>query len=189
VRARPQKPASAVEAPLPPDELIRPWRTATIVASLIAAVELVLLVAGGALLLARPLSHVLTRHAHAAAVAHTKKEKAKPAPAAKPHPKPRPVARPTLARSKTPVAVLNGNGRNGAAASEASKLHHLGYPISSTANARRQDYATSVVLYRPGFAAEGKRLARDLGVKVVGPLDGITAAALHGGKLAVIVGA
>jgi hypothetical protein len=87
------------------------------------------------------------------------------------------------------VAVLNGNGRNGAAAAEAARLHGLGYRIASTTNARRQDYATSVVLYRPGFAAEGERLAHDLGVKVVGPLDGISRAALHGGKLAVIVGA
>ena len=176
-----------MEAPLPPDELIRPWRTATIVASLIAAVELVLLLAGSALLLAKPLSHALMRHAHHAAVVSPAK-KAKAPPAAKPHPKPRPVAKPTLARSKTSIAVLNGNGRNGAAAAEASRLHGLGYPIASTGNARRQDYATSVVLYRRGFAAEGKRLARDLGVKVVGPLDGIAPSALHGGKLAVIVG-
>jgi hypothetical protein len=179
-----------VDAPLPPDELVRPWRTATIVASLIAAVELVLLLAGAALLLAKPLSHVLMQHAHhAAAATTTRKAKARPAAAAKPHPKARPVAKPTLARGKTSIAVLNGNGRNGAAAAEASRLHRLGYPIASTGNARRQDYATSVVLYRPGFAAEGKRLARDLRVKVVGPLDGIAPSALHGGKLAVIVGA
>jgi molybdopterin-guanine dinucleotide biosynthesis protein A len=44
-------------------------------------------------------------------------------------------------------------------------------------------------MYRPGYRAEGQRLAKDLGVKVVGPLDGISAAALHGGELAVVVGA
>jgi len=177
-----------VEAPLPPDELIRPWRTATIVASLIAAVELVLLLAGAALLLAKPLSHALMRHAHSAAVVTPAKKTKAPA-AAKPHPKPHPVAKPTLARSKTSVAVLNGNGRDGAAAAEASRLHGLGYPIASTGNARRQDYATSVVLYRPGYQAEGARLARDLDVKVVGPLDGMTRKALHGGELAIILGA
>jgi hypothetical protein len=177
-----------VEAPLSPDQLIRPWRMATIVASLVAAVELVLLLGAGAILLAKPLSHALTRHAHASVAASTAAKKDKPKPAAA-KPRPAPVARPKLARSKLEIAVLNGNGQNGAAAAEAARLHGLGYRIASTGNARRQDYATSVVLYRRGFAAEGARLAHDLGVKVVGPLDGMTAAGLHGGQLAVIVGA
>ena len=85
--------------------------------------------------------------------------------------------------------VFNGNGVNGAAGSTAAHLHGLGYPIAGTANASRQDYATSVVMYRPGFRAEGLRLANEMGVKVVGPLDGIGGAALYGGDLAVIVGA
>ena len=45
-----------------------------------------------------------------------------------------------------------------------------------------------VVMDRPGFRAEGMRLAHDLGIKVVGPLDGIHAGALDGGQLALIVG-
>lgn len=44
-------------------------------------------------------------------------------------------------------------------------------------------------MYVPGYRAEGIRLAKDLGVKVVGPLDGIGENGLHGGQLAVIVGA
>ena len=59
------------------------------------------------------------------------------------------------------------------AASQASATRSPAPP-----NAHRQDYATSVVMYRPGFRAEGLRLASDLGVKVVGPLDGIAASAL-----------
>ena len=43
-------------------------------------------------------------------------------------------------------------------------------------------------MYRPGFRAEGLRLARDMHVKVVGPLDGLKRSALHGGQLAVILG-
>ena len=36
-----------MDAPLPsPDALVRPWRTATLVASLVAAIELVLLIWG-----------------------------------------------------------------------------------------------------------------------------------------------
>ena len=44
-------------------------------------------------------------------------------------------------------------------------------------------------MYVPGFQAEGARLARDLHVKVVGPLDGMRPSALHGGQLAVVLGA
>jgi hypothetical protein len=67
-------------------------------------------------------------------------------------------------------------------------LHGLGYQIAATTDARRHDYATSVVMYVPGFRAEGERLARDLHVKVVGPLDGMRRSALHGGQLAVVLG-
>jgi len=53
-----------MDAPLPaPEMLIRPWRTATLVASLVAAVELVLLLIAAVLLLAKPLSHAMQRHA------------------------------------------------------------------------------------------------------------------------------
>jgi LytR cell envelope-related transcriptional attenuator len=87
------------------------------------------------------------------------------------------------------VMVFNGNGRAGAAGTAASTLHSLGYPIAGTANARRQDYATTVVMYRPGYRAEGLRLAHDLHAKVVAPLDGIHPGALGGGELAVVLGA
>ena len=96
---------------------------------------------------------------------------------------------PKLARSKTAVAVLNGNGRNRAAATAAGRLRTLGYRIASTANAHRQDYATTVVLYKAGFEPEAARLAHDLGVKVIGPLDGMGGSQLHGGELALILGA
>jgi hypothetical protein len=44
-------------------------------------------------------------------------------------------------------------------------------------------------MYRRGYEAEGRRLARDLHVKVVGPLDGLKTSALHGAQLAVVLGA
>ncbi len=44
-------------------------------------------------------------------------------------------------------------------------------------------------MYARGYEAEGLRLARDLHVQVVGPLDGLKPSALHGGKLAVVLGA
>ena len=169
-----------------PQDLVRPWRRATLVASAIAALELVLLVAGGAFLLAKPLAHLIRDHAkpaptkaaHVTRTTAAKPIKAQAAPLAKPRP-----------RSHVKVMVFNGNGQEGAAGSAASKLQSLGYTISGTANAKRQDYATTVVMYRPGFRAEGMRLAKDIGSKVVGPLDGFRTRALDGGDVAVIVGA
>src|SRR5205085_2744495 len=67
----------AMDAPLlAPDALIRPWRTATLVASLVAALELVLLIGLAMVLLAKPLSHAMQRHATAAAVAPDEKHAA-----------------------------------------------------------------------------------------------------------------
>jgi LytR cell envelope-related transcriptional attenuator len=159
-----------VDAPLPaPDSLIRPWRTATLVASLVAAVELILLLGAGALILAKPFSRIVRHHAEAALKVV--------------------AALPKLTRSDTGVFVLNGNGRSGAAAGEARKLSAFGYRVPAMGNAKRQDYANTVVMYRPGYAAEAQRLARDLHVKIVGPLDGLKPRALHGGQLAILLGA
>jgi hypothetical protein len=44
-------------------------------------------------------------------------------------------------------------------------------------------------MYRRGYEGEGARLARDLHVKIVGPLDGLSVKALHGGQLAIVLGA
>jgi hypothetical protein len=179
-----------VDAPfLTPQDLVRPWRRATVVASAVAAVELVLLLALGAMLIAKPLSHAIEQHAIATAARPAATVSAPPkkvvaaihrmhAPAGK--------ARP---RGHLRIMVLNGNGRSGAAGSTAGRLQHLGYKISGTANAHRQDYASSVVMYSAGYRSEGIRLGKDLGVKVVAPLDGVGRSALHGGQLVVIVGA
>jgi hypothetical protein len=161
------------------------WRRATIVASTVAALELILLLGVGALVLAKPIAHAIRQHA-AASATHTATHAA-PAPA--PVKRTPPPAKPKLARAQTHVLVLNGNGRAGVAHTAATKLQSLGYRIAGAANAKRQDYATTVVMYAPGYAPEGQRLARDLGAKVVGPLDGVQRNALHGGQLAVILGA
>jgi hypothetical protein len=63
-----------------------------------------------------------------------------------------------------------------------------GYRISSVGNAGQQNYPQSIVMYRTGFAGEGARLARDLGIKVVGPLDGMRARQLAGAHAVVILG-
>jgi hypothetical protein len=45
-----------------------------------------------------------------------------------------------------------------------------------------------VVMYRPGYAAEGARLARDMRVRVVRPLDGMRPSQLLGAHVVLIVG-
>ena len=43
-------------------------------------------------------------------------------------------------------------------------------------------------MFRPGFRGEALRLARDLHLKVVGPLDGLKPKQLLGAQVAVVLG-
>jgi hypothetical protein len=175
-----------VDHPLPPpvDAIVRPWRTAAFVAAAIATVELLLLVVVGGALLAKPDA---PGRAHAAkpkgGAASEAPSNAKPA-----KPKAQTPAAPALARTRVEVLVLNGNGVQGAAAAAAAKVERRGYRIGEVTNAPRMDYVRSVVMYRTGFAAEAQRLARDIGVGIVGPLDGIRPGRLHGAHAVVVVG-
>jgi hypothetical protein len=172
-----------VDHPLGPlDSVVRPWRTAAYVAAGIAAVELVLLlvIGGGALVEAASARLQLEARDHALA-----------APAASRRPtvrKPDPAPAAKLARSRTVVLVLNGNGRTGAAAAAASRVRHEGYRIGRVGNAARTDFSRSLVMYRPGFEGEGRRLAKDLGVTQVGPLDGMRAEQLGRAHAVFILG-
>ena len=86
------------------------------------------------------------------------------------------------------VLVLNGNGRQGAAAAEAAIVRGHGYKIGAVGNAAKTGYGPSVVMYRAGFRGEALRLAHDLRVKIVGPLDGLRPAALRRSHVVVVVG-
>jgi LytR cell envelope-related transcriptional attenuator len=158
-----------VDHPLPaPDALVRPWRTAAYVAVAIAAVELLLLlVIGGGKLAGWATDRMqLAARERVAAPIH----KRQVGPAASRRRAPAPAAK--RPRSKTVVLVLNGNGRTGAAASAASRVESRGYKIGDVTNAPEL-VPRSIVMYKPGFAGEGRRLAKDLGVKLVTPLDGM----------------
>ena len=165
------------------DRLIRPWRTAALVAGAVAAIELlVLVVVGGALIAkpstasgVRPVAKVATAKASHTVTAAKIRHAAVPAA--------------HLARAKVSVLVLNGNGRHGAAASAASRVSRRGYRIQAVANAPRSDFTRNLVMYRKGFEGEGRRLARDLGIRIVGPLDGLRTSQLHGAHTVVVVGA
>ena len=165
------------------DRLIRPWRTAALVAAAVAAVELLVLVVVGGALIAKPSTGPSARHV---AKATTAKASHKTAVVKAPR-TPSPAAH--LARRKVTVLVLNGNGRQGAAASTASRVSRRGYRIGGVANAPRSDFTRSLVMYRKGFEGEGRRLARDLGIRIVGPLDGLRTSQLHGAHAVVVVGA
>ena len=62
-----------------------------------------------------------------------------------------------------------------------------GYKVGLVGNAHG-GYGRSVVIYRGIFRREAVRLAHDLGIVLVSPLDGLRARSLHGAQLAVIVG-
>lgn len=167
-----------------PAELVRPWRTATLVLTGIAALELILLLGTGAVLLGRQLAPRVAG-THATKKAATSKAHYVPVRI----PKPQPIGVPKLSRRETTVLVVNGNGRAGAAGAEAAAVRAKGYPVSHVGNAQRSDYPRSLVMYRPGYRAEAYRLARDLRIRTVTPLDGVRPRGLGRARLAVIVGA
>ncbi len=167
-----------------PDALVRPWRLAAYVAGAVAVAELlILLVIGGGALVGTISDRVQ--------LAATERALAPPAPArqAAATRKRTPVPAAKAPRGRTVVMVLNGNGRTGAAASAASRVRGRGYRIGTVGNAPSTDYARSLVMYKPGFAGEGHRLAKDLRVTQIGPLDGIRAAELGRAQLVFILGA
>ena len=156
---------------------VRPWRTAAVVASAVAAVELLVLLVIGVALLAKPVAE----HVKEAAVARA---------LAPPVHKPKvvPLGAPRLERSETAVLILNGNGRTGAASTAADRVRGKGYQVASVGDAPRRDYARSLIMFRPGFAPEAHRLAKDLKIRIVGPLDGLRPAALQGAHTVLVLG-
>jgi hypothetical protein len=156
------------------------WRGATLVVGAIAAVELLALIGVIAL-------HFAPKHAVARSAAPTKVQHARPVVRATKR-----VAavrsQPLRARSGVHVLVLNGNGAQGAASTEAARLQSAGYRIGGAENAQRHNYARSMVLYVPGWVKEARRLARDAGIKLVAPVDGLTPAKLKASQAVVILG-
>jgi len=165
-----------------PEALVRPWRTAAYIAGAVALVELFLLLVIGGGALVQAVSDRIQLEAQERALAPTSApSKRTKRPAAQ-------VPATKLSRARTTVLVLNGNGRTGAAAAAASRVRSRGYRIGKVGNAPRSDFSRSMVMYRPGFAGEGHRLGRDLGVKLVGPLDGMRVRDLRSAQVVFILG-
>ncbi len=167
----------ALPNPSGPSRHSHPWRTIAVVATGIAMLELVGLMIVAIALLAKPVLHHAQSEARAAAAKPAAK---KPAAA--------PKVGPLLPRRLVSVTVLNGNGVSGAAASEASRVRARGYTVGVVGNAPHGSYGQTVVMYRSARRGEALRLARDLQIRRVSPLDGLRRRDLKGAKLAVIVG-
>ena len=167
-----------------------PWRTATLVAAAIAAVELIGLIAIGGFVVAHPFRHhakpaaaaAATVVHHAAPVVHRvvapipKKDRVGPI-----------TSHPLRPRASVRVLVLNANGVQGAAHAEAARLQGLGYAIGGASNAPSHHYARSMVMFIPGYLKEARRLARETGIRLVAPVDGLSRSALSGSRLVVLL--
>ena len=156
---------------------VRPWRTATVLIAAVAAIELVLLIVIGGALLAKP--DPVGRRATAKAPAVTAKKHVATGGARRAGGAPATEGARGRAQRQRPAGCRGGRG-----------IARLGprLPPGAVGNAPRQDYPQSIVMYRRGFEGEGRRLARDLGVKVVGPLDGMRPGQLHGAHAVFILG-
>jgi hypothetical protein len=157
-------------------DLVRPWRRATIAVGAIAAVEFVVLAGIAVALLGNPLANHLRESAAAAAA--PRKRTALPA---------APSRKALLARGDVSVMVLNANGQAGAAHGAADRIGAHGYLVGNVGNAQETSPRT-LIMYRPGYAAEGVRLGRDLHVRLVRPLDGLRPSQLLGSHLVLILG-
>jgi hypothetical protein len=165
-----------------------PWRNAAFVAATVATVELAILLVVGIFLFGKFFAGEVEKATDPVTVAREAVERVREAApagsgagggAAEPE---------LLPKRQTSVLVLNGNGQSGAAAVMAERVRGKKYLIAGTGNAPRTDFRRSLVMYRPGFRGEAKRLASDLGIRRVSPLDGLRARDLQGAHLAFVVG-
>jgi LytR cell envelope-related transcriptional attenuator len=164
----------------------QPWRSAALIATSVAAVELFVLVVVGLVVFGKFLHGQVDRATDPMAVAQeaVARETAETTKTAGAQGQTR---RPMLDRRETSVIVLNGNGVAGAAATMAERVHARSYTIAGSDNAPRP-VNRSAVMYRPGYDREARRLARDFRIRRISPLDGLRVRQLQGAQLALIIG-
>jgi hypothetical protein len=164
----------------------QPWRNAAFIAATVATVELAILLVVGIVVFGKFFAGEVEKASDPVAVTQAAVEREKAAAPSNGNGQSR--EKPLLQRGKTSVIVLNGNGLSGAAATAAEDVRAKNYLIAGTGNAPRTDFTRSVIMYRPGFEGEARRLARDIGVRRVSPLDGIRKRDLQGAHIALIIG-
>ncbi len=107
-----------------------------------------------------------------------------------PSSKPAPVAKaasppPTIPPSSLTVAVRNGSGKAGQAASAAAGLQADGFKVSGTGDAPNFQYGSSQVDYGSGAGAQAKAVAAD----ILGGAKAVPSPALAAGGVELITGA
>jgi LytR cell envelope-related transcriptional attenuator len=162
---------------------VRNWRTAALVAAAVALLELLVLLAVAVAAFGLPFAAERKARLMGERGVRSGLEVAAPVKQGRRSP---PAA--ALPRSETSVVVLNGNGVPGAADLASRRVQQFRYAVTGAANAPRSDFARTLVMFRPGFEGEARRLARDLGVRRVTPLDGMRASQLMGAHVALILG-
>ena len=139
----------------------QPWRNAAFIAATVATVELAILLVVGIIASASS-SPARSRRRAIRSPSRRRRSSARRRPL-RSNDNGQPQAKPLIPRRQTSVIVLNGNGISGAAATAAESVRSRQYLIGGTGNAPRTNFSRSVVMYRPGFEGEARRLARDLG--------------------------
>jgi hypothetical protein len=86
------------------------------------------------------------------------------------------------------VAVFNGTSAPGLAAKVGDDVRVNGFRLGTVTNSRDQ-FDQTVVMYEPGQQRAAKKVAHDLGVKPVQPIDRQTEQAAGGANVVVIAGA
>jgi LytR cell envelope-related transcriptional attenuator len=167
-----------------------PWRNAAFIAATVATVELLILLIVGIWLFGKFFSDEVSKATDPTTVATVAVQRRleSTGQSAGATEQASPGVKSVLPRSETSVLVLNGNGIGGAASEAAEGVRRHNYLIAGTGNAARTDYPRSIVMFRPGHRSEAERLARDLGLKRVSPLDGLRVRDLQGAHVALVVG-
>jgi len=85
------------------------------------------------------------------------------------------------------VTVLNGTAVPGLAARYGNKVERKGFKLGAVTNSS-SSFVDSVVMYKPGHAAEGHRVAKMLGIAKVQQMSSEISSVSAGAPVAVIVG-
>jgi hypothetical protein len=166
-----------------------PWRSAAFIAVSVATVELLILLVVGIWLFGKFFSDEVEKATDPTTVARVAVERELKERGQLPQQtEAKPEAKAILMRGETSVLILNGNGISGAASDTATRVRGRDYLIAGTGNSARTDYPRSIVMYRPGYEREGRRLAKDFGIRRVVPLDGMRPGELQGAHVALVVG-
>jgi LytR cell envelope-related transcriptional attenuator len=89
--------------------------------------------------------------------------------------------------SEIEVSVLNGTAVAGLAASYGDKVEGKGFNLGAVTNSS-SSFMESVVMFRGGHKAEARKVAKQLGIPKLQPMNGEIESAAAGADVAVIVG-